>query len=637
MFSPSLVRRRGGPSAHPPAARRGAFTVVACACLVAAIGFAALSVDVGMIAYTRTRLQNAADAAALAAAQEITKVVEQTGAAGGNAGSVASAAESAARQMASKVAGLNGVYVDPARDVQFGRRTYDKAASKFKVTWGGTPFNAVKVTARMDNSDPKAKDASLKLFFASYFGRSAQAMRASGSAYVDSRDLVLVLDYTASMNDDSTFAGISTLGRSAVESNMLAIYGQLGLTLPKMPNTPSHLSLTVNGTNGAPNVTAVFKGATVDVTSNINMSSVKLTLQSNNPSSTATTTRTISVSGKTGSYAGTGTSANWIVTQVEVTASGKTTTVAATTANIKTAYGLTGSYPYPGGSWDEYVAYVQTLSKYKSAYGYDSLGGYDWKYGRLTFVQYLLEYRFLYSDTPVLWKTSHYPFCAMKDGASLFCEFLEDLDFGDNLGLVTYDESSRVETTLYEPLDGANVNISATPMTTNYAAIDTIQRHKQAGHYASYTGIGYGIDKAISLIQSHGRYGARPTILLMTDGNANVAPSGWQAPAGWNWNKVTDFDGDGTADYTTADVNKLYAFYQAKRAIDLGYTMHTMNVGADVDGPFMAAIAKASGGQYISVPGGTNVATMESQLRDAFSKIAANVPPAKLLIENETP
>jgi hypothetical protein len=58
-------------------------------------------------------------------------------------------------------------------------------------------------------------------------------------------------------------------------------------------------------------------------------------------------------------------------------------------------------------------------------------------------------------------------------------DFLDKLDFGDHIGLVTYDETSRVETTFYEPSDGASVDISATPITDNYAAIDTIERHKQ--------------------------------------------------------------------------------------------------------------------------------------------------------------
>ena len=515
--------RRGRPG--PETARRGAFTVVSSACLVGAIGFAALSVDVGLIGYTRNRLQNAADAAALAAAQEITHVVQQTAASGGDAGTAATAAASASRAMAARVAGLNGVYVDPDRDVQFGKRTYNKTTGKFGVAWGANPFNAVKVTARMDNPDPSAPDAAMKLFFASYWGTKSTAMVASGSAFVESRDIVLVLDYTASMNDDSTFAGMGALGRSAVESNMLQIFGQLGLNTPKLPDTPAYPTLSQNGSNGAPKLDVTFKGQSVDVSSNKTMSQVKLTLENRYPYSSSTTTRTISVNTKSGNYSGSGSSGGWVVTKVEATASGKTTTVTLDNAAIKAEYGLDSiPYPYPGGSWDEFIEYQRFYSKADYYYNYDIIGGYAGKYGKLAYVQYLLDQRCSYGDTPALWKTSHYPFHAMKGGASLFCGFLGDLDFGDNLGLVTYDVSARVETVLNEPLDNAHVDVSATPMSTNYSAIDVIQQHKQAGHYAGNTGIGFGVDAAIGLLQQHGRYGARPTILLMTDGNANVAP-----------------------------------------------------------------------------------------------------------------
>ena len=77
--------RLGPPRAgrNPREPRRAAFTAVACACLVGAISFAALSVDIGMIAMTKSRLQSSADAAALAAAQEMTNVVQQAGQSGG--------------------------------------------------------------------------------------------------------------------------------------------------------------------------------------------------------------------------------------------------------------------------------------------------------------------------------------------------------------------------------------------------------------------------------------------------------------------------------------------------------------------------------------------------------------------------
>ena len=119
----------------------------------------------------------------------------------------------------------------------------------------------------------------------------------------------------------------------------------------------------------------------------------------------------------------------------------------------------------------------------------------------------------------------------------------------------------------------------------------------------------------------------------MTDGNANERDSSWQLPSGWNWNQLTDYDGDGTANYTTTDQNKLYTIGMAKQAVDQGFTIHTLSVGADADRDLMQAIAFIGGGLWIDVPGGSTVSQMEDQVMAAFRQIAANVPPAKLIYE----
>ena len=88
-----------------------------------------------------------------------------------------------------------------------------------------------------------------------------------------------------------------------------------------------------------------------------------------------------------------------------------------------------------------------------------------------------------------------------------------------------------------------------------------MQRRHQAGEYNGWTAMGDGILKARELLvgaagdpddDGYSRYGARPTMLVMTDGQTNQAPSGWSMPAGFNWAEWTDYDGDGTADYSTA-------------------------------------------------------------------------------------
>jgi hypothetical protein len=130
------------------------------------------------------------------------------------------------------------------------------------------------------------------------------------------------------------------------------------------------------------------------------------------------------------------------------------------------------------------------------------------------------------------------------------------------------------------------------------------------------------------------RHGTRPTMLLMTDGITNQRPSNWSLPGGFSWSKWTDYDGNGSSNYSTSDKNKQYAFYEATKAIERGIVIHTLSVGADADSDLMKAIAFASGGVYMNVPG-DGVASMEANLLQAFAQIAGKVPPAKLVYEHE--
>ena len=103
-----------------------------------------------------------------------------------------------------------------------------------------------------------------------------------------------------------------------------------------------------------------------------------------------------------------------------------------------------------------------------------------------------------------------------------------------------------------------SIDLSKDPISEGYADIDTIQRHKQASHYLSGTGMGYGIRDAKEMLrgkasdpndQGYARDGARPMMIIMTDGQTNKGPSGWSLPDGFKWSKWTDYDGDGYANY----------------------------------------------------------------------------------------
>ena len=137
--------------------RKGVIVVLTAFLLTVLFAFLALSVDTGRVVLTETEMQNAADAASLAASQEIQAAVHAAGQGVGSATIDAnSIAVTAARQMAADVATANGVFVDPDVDVEFGKRIYNPGNGDWSVQWGGAPFNVVRVSARRTGPDTGA-------------------------------------------------------------------------------------------------------------------------------------------------------------------------------------------------------------------------------------------------------------------------------------------------------------------------------------------------------------------------------------------------------------------------------------------------------------------------------------------------
>jgi Flp pilus assembly protein TadG len=623
-------------------------TALAVICLPIILAFIAFAVDTGLIGLTRTNMQNAVDAASLAASQEIIAAVNEAGE--GEDGldlDANSIAVANARQMAYDVALANGVLINPETDVQFGKRVFDEATGDWPILWGEAPYNVVKVAAYRieptetattvtvtppgDQPEFTATNAQLGLLFGWAVGKPYVEMTASAISLVDARDIVVVLDFSGSMNDDSELKSISSLGRDAVEANMLDIFEALQpVDTGSLPFEPEYLTVVGQppGDPDQPQIEVTFQADSIYVESTKDLSNVVLGFDDD------TTQQFEDISGYTGTFEGTGDYADKTIVKCWVKSGSNDSGEGPgygerfddTYEAVKQAFGLEDTpYPYPSGSWDSLIYHCRTSWSVRNA-------GYKKKYGTLIWINYLLEQKYKHSRTPDLWKTPHYPFHAVKEGTTLFLDFLDDLDFGDEVGLVSYATTAQREMTLDE--DGEYVDITSDPITGDYEAINTIQRHKQAGHYSNMTNMGDGIQKARELLEEQVRYGARPTMLLMTDGNTNQMPDCWTQPDDWDWDELTDYDSDGDADYSTSDINKQYAFWEAKQAIDAGITIHTMSVGANADGSLMEAIAFAGGGIWIEVPGDTTIEEMQDQLLAAFSQIAARVPPAKLVYDD---
>jgi hypothetical protein len=618
------------------AKRRGVVMVVSALAMVVVVGFVAFSIDLGMIALTKAQMQTAVDAAALAAAQEITVAVQD---AGDDQEQVDVDANSIAidnaKSKAAEVAASNGVFVDAEVDVEFGKRYFDEASGDWPIAWGEEPYNVVKVSARREQDDTNAPDGKLRLSFGWIFGQDKAELHADATAFVEARDLVAVLDYSASMNDDSCFQSIGSFGLSAIEANLQQIYTEIGSpaagTMPVASGFYVQSGQAASGT--IPHIDVTWKQSSVAVTSTAALTNVTLRFSNGNEQ------RFSSLSGTSGEFAGTGSNLNrridvcWVKSGTNSTSSPGSAYSSSsygerfedTASRIKTYFGLSSvTYPFASGSWDDYISYIKSDTDVYNA-------GHRKKYGKMTWMNYLLDTKPSFNQTNKLWKASAYPSKSLKDGCSLFCDFLGDLNFNDRLGLVVYATTSHIEYGLSGIPEAPTIDLGDEPISYYYDKIDTIQKHKQAGHYDTTTNIGGGLSDGRTLLADKGRYGARPVIVLMTDGLANQYPSGWSLPSGFNWTQMTDTDNDGDSDFSTSDKAVQYTLYQAKLAIDQGVVIHTISVGAGADTEPMECIAHASGGTWIHVPASSSVAEMHDDLLAAFSEIAGKVPPPKLV------
>ena len=608
--------------------RRGVFLVVGAVTMVAVLAFMALAVDIGVASLTKSQMQAAVDSAALAGAMEITNALANAGTSVGN---VFTYAQQQARTKAASVAQLNNVYVNSSTDVYFGRRYYDTATAKYLIDWNAnsSQTNVVKVVARRDSTTKTAPDAKVPSLFG--IGTGGTTIRTEAVAFIDPRDMVIVQDFSRSMNFDSYFTDevVTGLTKAQIEDALLMVWNDLQpLTLGTMTYTPQYFTQTQTNTSITAAVT--FKGTSVAVTSTTGLKTVKLTYSNGS-------TTTFNVSGtttKTGTYTGTSRITAVTITAYKVGSTSQTVTFSNHTnsaANVMAAFGLTTSnYPYAGGSWSDYVNYVQTSTALPN-YGYNDM------FGGMTYICYIMKNYAEHSNNKDLWKTRHYPFQACKDGHQLLCDFLTQLGFDDRLGMVSYDTNHRMETTLNDanPLF-PKIDISASPMTKDYATIAKLMQYKQAAYYSDATNMGGGMKDAIAMLDAYKRDGSRPAIILMTDGHANTIDAGDSTalPAGWNWNTMFDYNGDGVADYSSTDPQITYVLAKVKIAVDKGYTVHSVSVGSVADRNLMKAVAWLGKGYWLDVPAGSTIAMMSTQMQDVFAKIASAVPPARLVPSN---
>jgi hypothetical protein len=567
--------------------RRGAIVVLAALLMVTIFAFVAFAIDIGFIALTRSRLQNNADAGALAAAQELSGIDSPA--------TVRANARQAALDVVVANAGgsLANANFDPNLDVVFGRQTYDPVTQTYSYQWGDefTPYNVVKVFGRRDMRPPdpltsEVLDQRLPLFFAPVIGENKAAVETFAVASFQPRDIVVVLDFSHSMCYDSQFYRLGLMGQSSIETSLQQIWQDLGSPVyGNMTFAPQWLTWHgVAAAGSIPHVDVTWKGTSVAVTSTSNITKVRMKFSNGN-------TQTVNGSSTTGTFQGSGSNNSKEITAAWVLSNGNANLSSGgygegfdfTNSGVIAALGLSGvSYPYPGGSWNEFVDYVTGESSDITD------AGYKYKFGLMLWVNYIQDYHGSYADTPDLWKTREQPTAILKAGVNLFIDYLTSMEAEDKVGLSVYSLGNSTGAKLEQGL------------TTDLNKIKTITQQRQAGHYDPYTNIGAGMKLARLELEANARPKAFRLMVVMTDGVVNRP--------------------------TNATTGRALVLSEAALANNSKIKILTISMGVMADADLMQQVADATGGEHYHVPGGANFATYEQQLLDAFRAIAASRP-----------
>ena len=557
FISSRLARIR--PNRAPWLDRKGAVIVLAAFMIVPIMGMLAFSVDIGYIANVQTELKRAADAGALAGAGMLVEGREAAIAAG------------------RRYAALNHVgsrlLADADVDVELG--DWDEVAQVF--TPKQDAGSAIRVIATRRDQP---------LFFGKVFGRDRFSTQTESIATYRPRDIMIVLDYSGSMNDDSELTSIGRAelgGRAGVEANLLDIYNELGSpTFGSLRFAPEYVTLHGQPASGAiPHVSVTFRSNDVYVTSTKDLSNVVLEFQGGSRQ------KFEGLTGRTGTFKGTGSNASkridkvWVKSGTNFSSDGPGygERFQDDNATLKSHFGL-AAYPYPGGSWDDYINYVKNQTSIKNA-------GYRKKYGYLTWVNYLLEVREAYAETPDLWRTSEQPITALKESVKVFFAYLQEVETQDRVGLAVYNSPSAA-------------GLLESQLTNDFAYVENISRQRQAGHYEPYTNIGAGLKEGREELVERGRAGALKMVVLMTDGLPN-RPSNESAA-------------------------RTYLLQQAELTAAAGIPVVTISLGAGADPGVMAEVAEITGGAHFNVPGGQSPAQYEEDLKEVFREIADKRP-----------
>ena len=582
--------------------RRAAVAVQVAVLLTVLIGFAAMTVDVGVMYNTRADLQRTADAAALAAASRLVDY---------EFGEPVELARAEALHFVEEnhVMG-HGVTIDTVGDVIFGQADYDGETNSYDFVETEVMPDAVRVDVKHTTG---STNGPVSLYFARIFGIDSTEISASAMAVIVPRDIALVADLSASHNDDSSFYhfGMIDLNAWEVWDGFPGGIDEVGGCWDPDTIPPEWL----DGDGFAPQAAGPawgyfkelgFGTEVVDSSYNPTADSGLVQLKYNYDWNNSDLESYLYAQG-------------YIESEVDALMSNDYDTSGAWQYRVAAALGLAfWNSGHAGGLWETrgvppgdtgngnnwvgsseiewaeafgdrslsssssvFLNYINYMRQTNTSL-YRAHSGFYCRFGVKGFVDYLLENRPSNSQTPEFAGAPAQPMQAVKDAVGFMADLINELDTDDQLSLEVYGTIGRHEVDL----------------TQSHLSIKDRMNELQAGHYDIYTNIGDGIQRAIEeLTSDRARGSSRKMIILLTDGQAN-RPSGTDA--------------------------KEYARNKARAAANLGMRIFAVSVGAGADQSLMRDIADIGHGEHFHAGG--SVEEYSAELTEIFLRLGGQRP-----------
>ncbi|MGB0715872.1 MAG: VWA domain-containing protein [Phycisphaerae bacterium] len=593
------------------------------------LGFAALTVDVGVMYNAKADLQRTADAAALAGAARLAEFGD---------GNPMELAQQAAIDVAMRNPVFNSdVYLGGA-DVEFGRASMNAEGTGYDFEQTDVFPNAMRVTVKKTSG---SSNGPIELMFAKIFGFHSADVQAQAIAALVPRDISVVADLSGSHTDDSELRN-----HNNTQINLLEVWENLpvergvqgvgdGIT-PPPPGDPDNPGAApadgpgqYAGNGGADPGTAPDGGQTGPTFGQMYYWGNTITQGAYEPEDDpslmylpryqdwndsdlvdmyerigySATEIDALMSDSYDNYSGS--SAHWSnrvavalgLARWDSGISGglwQDVTGMGLDTNTGNGNGYVGSgeltwlvdYPWDDGSWGDYI-YNYMRSSSTAMENSDS--GFRYRFGLKTLTNYLLERQNSADETADLADVPTQPMQAVKDAVTHLTGVLDELDSGDQVSLEIYGTTGRHEVDLTHTFYEVSNRLSA----------------MQAGHYDNNTNIGAGLLRAREELASQ-RHNplAHKVIFLLTDGYANIGCDG-----------CTQYD---------VNMGRAYALQEAQLAADEGIQIHCVSVGSNYDQALMDEIAEIGNGTHFHAEG--TIDQYSEQLDTIFESLGGQRP-----------